>query len=92
MQGSWRPNWQRVVHEWCAERDQSGCTARPDSSGPCDTTKYRGMATGARIVDVEVGAADGAVDLDVVISAVDRVTRRTGGTAPDDLSGEAGRR
>jgi diguanylate cyclase (GGDEF)-like protein len=37
-----------------------GCTTCPNSSAYSDTTKYVGMAPGARISDVKVGAANGA--------------------------------
>jgi serine protease AprX len=53
----------------------AGCTTCLNSSGYSDTTKYVGMAPGARIVNVRVGAADGAADVSQVIAAIDWVTQ-----------------
>jgi len=55
--------------------DASGCTTCLNSSGFSDTTRFVGVAPQARIVDVKVGAADGAVDVSQVIAAVDWVTQ-----------------
>jgi serine protease AprX len=52
-----------------------GCTTCLNSSGYSDTTKFVGVAPQARIVNVKVGAADGAVDVTQVIAAVDWVTQ-----------------
>jgi serine protease AprX len=52
-----------------------GCVTCLNSSGFSDATKFVGVAPDARIVNVKVGAADGAVDVTQVIAAVDWVTQ-----------------
>ena len=53
----------------------AGCGSCLNSSGYSDTTKFVGIAPDARIVDVKVGAADGAVDVTQVIAGIDWVTQ-----------------
>jgi serine protease AprX len=53
----------------------TGCTTCLNSSGYSDTTKVVGVAPDARIVNVKVGAADGAADVSQVIAAIDWVTQ-----------------
>ena len=52
-----------------------GCRTCLNSSGYSDTTTYVGIAPDARIVNVKVGAADGAADVTQVIAAIDWVTQ-----------------
>ena len=52
-----------------------GCSACRNASGYSDTSAYVGVAPQARIVNVKVGAADGASDITQVIAAVDWVTQ-----------------
>ena len=52
-----------------------GCTTCLNGSGFSDTSRFVGVAPGARIVDVKVGAADGASDVTQVIAALDWVTQ-----------------
>ena len=40
-----------------------------------NSTEYRGMAPGARIVSVKVGVADGGTDVSQVIAAIDWVVQ-----------------
>ena len=58
-----------------ASASATGCKTCLNSSGYSDTTKFVGVAPGARIVNVKVGAADGATDVSQVIAAVDWVTQ-----------------
>jgi serine protease AprX len=58
-----------------AGADATGCTTCLNASGFSDTTKYVGVAPEARIVNVKVGAADGAVDVSQVIAAIDWVVQ-----------------
>jgi serine protease AprX len=58
-----------------AKASASGCTTCLNSSGYSDTTKFVGVAPEARIVNVKVGAADGAADVSQVIAAIDWVTQ-----------------
>jgi len=53
----------------------AGCGECLNGSGFSDPEKFVGIAPDARIVDVKVGAADGAVDVTQVIAAVDWVTQ-----------------
>jgi serine protease AprX len=53
----------------------TGCTTCLNASGYSDTTKFVGVAPNARIVNVKVGAADGATDVSQVIAAIDWVTQ-----------------
>ena len=53
----------------------TGCGSCLNSSGYSDPTRYVGIAPDARIVDVKVGAADGAADVTQVIAAIDWVTQ-----------------
>jgi serine protease AprX len=55
--------------------DATGCTTCLNSSGYSDVTKYVGVAPDARIVNVRVGAADGAADVSQVIAGIDWVTQ-----------------
>jgi serine protease AprX len=55
--------------------DATGCTGCLNSSGFSDPAKYVGVAPEARIVNVKVGAADGAVDVSQVIAAIDWVVQ-----------------
>ncbi|HYA45000.1 MAG TPA: S8 family serine peptidase [Acidimicrobiales bacterium] len=52
-----------------------GCTTCLNSSGYSDITKFVGIAPDARIINVKVGAADGAADVSQVIAAIDWVTQ-----------------
>lgn len=58
-----------------ATASATGCTTCLSSSGYSDTSTYVGMAPDARIVNVKVGAADGAADVSQVIAAIDWVTQ-----------------
>jgi serine protease AprX len=58
-----------------ATASATGCTTCLNPSGYSDTTTFVGMAPGARIVNVKVGAADGATDVSQVIAAIDWVTQ-----------------
>ena len=53
----------------------TGCATCLNGSGYSDTTKFVGVAPDARIVNVKVGAADGAADVSQVIAAIDWVTQ-----------------
>jgi len=53
----------------------SGCTTCLNSSGFSTTSSYVGVAPQSRIVNVKVGAYDGAADVTQVIAAVDWVTQ-----------------
>jgi len=52
-----------------------GCASCLGKSGYSDVTKFVGVAPDARIVNVKVGAWDGATDVTQVIAAVDWVTQ-----------------
>jgi serine protease AprX len=52
-----------------------GCGRCLNGSGYSDTTTYVGVAPDARIVNVKVGAADGAADVTQVIAAIDWVVQ-----------------
>ncbi len=58
-----------------ATASAAGCTTCLNSSGYSDTTKFTGIAPDARIINVKVGAADGATDVSQVIAAIDWVTQ-----------------
>ena len=58
-----------------AAASAAGCSTCLNSSGYSDTTRYVGIAPDARIVNVKVGAADGAVDVTQVIAAIDWVVQ-----------------
>jgi serine protease AprX len=58
-----------------ATASASGCTTCLNASGYSDTTKFVGVAPDARIINVKVGAADGATDVTQVIAAIDWVTQ-----------------
>ena len=62
-------------------RSALGCLTCLNSSGFSDTTKFVGVAPEARLVNVKVGATDGAVDVSQVIAALDWVVQygKTGG-------------
>ncbi len=67
-----------------AGRDATATAALPkncktclNSSGFSDTTKFVGVAPGARIINVKVGAADGATDVSQVIAAIDWVSQHS---------------
>ena len=59
----------------------SACPTCLNSSVYSDTTKFVGVAPDARLVNVKVGATDGAVDVSQVIAALDWVVQygKTGG-------------
>jgi serine protease AprX len=52
-----------------------GCTTCVNASGYSDTTKFVGVAPDAKIINVKVGAADGATDVSQVIAALDWVVQ-----------------
>lgn len=56
-------------------QDGTGCTSCLNSSGYSDPGAYVGVAPEARIVNVKVGAVDGAVDVSQVIAAIHWVTQ-----------------
>jgi len=58
-----------------ATTSATGCATCLNASGYSDATKFVGIAPDARIVNVKVGAADGAVDVTQVIAAVDWVVQ-----------------
>jgi serine protease AprX len=58
-----------------ATASATGCAACLNASGYSDTTKFVGVAPDARVVNVKVGAADGASDVSQVIAAIDWVTQ-----------------
>lgn len=58
-----------------ASASAQGCSTCLNASGYSDTTKFVGVAPDARIVNVKVGAADGAVDVTQVIAAIDWVVQ-----------------
>ena len=58
-----------------ATASASGCTTCLVASGYSDTTKFVGIAPDARIVNVKVGAADGAADVTQVIAGIDWVVQ-----------------
>jgi serine protease AprX len=53
----------------------AGCATCLNANGYSTTASYVGVAPEARIVNVKVGAADGAADVTQVIAAVDWVTQ-----------------
>jgi serine protease AprX len=53
----------------------SGCTTCLNGTGYSNTTKFVGVAPESRIINVKVGAADGAADVTQVIAAIDWVTQ-----------------
>jgi serine protease AprX len=53
----------------------TGCTTCLNGSGYSDTTKFVGVAPDARLINVKVGAADGACDVSQVIAAIDWVAQ-----------------
>lgn len=52
-----------------------GCTTCYNRSGYSDSTKFVGVAPESRIVNVKVGASDGATDVSQVIAALDWVVQ-----------------
>ena len=58
-----------------ATASATGCTTCLNGSGYSDTTKFVGIAPDARLINVKVGAADGAADVSQVIAAIDWVTQ-----------------
>jgi serine protease AprX len=58
-----------------ATASATGCTTCLNGSGYSDTTKFVGVAPDARLINVKVGAADGACDVSQVIAAIDWVTQ-----------------
>ena len=53
----------------------AGIIAGMDAGAPGDPAAYSGVAPGARLVNVKVGAADGAADVSQVIAGIDWVTQ-----------------
>lgn len=53
----------------------SGCATCLTNSAYSDTTRFVGIAPEARIVNVKVGASDGAVDVSQVIAGIDWVVQ-----------------
>ena len=53
----------------------TGCATCLSASGYSDTTKFVGVAPDARLINVKVGAADGACDVSQVIAAIDWVAQ-----------------
>jgi serine protease AprX len=58
-----------------ATASATGCSTCLNTSGYSDTTKFVGVAPDARIINVKVGAADGATDVSQVIAAIGWVTQ-----------------
>ena len=58
-----------------AHASAAGCASCLNGSGYSDPAAYVGVAPDARIVNVKVGAADGAVDVTQVIAAIDWVVQ-----------------
>jgi len=58
-----------------ATASSAGCGACLNSSGYSDTTKFVGVAPDARIVNVKVGAFNGATDVSQVIAGIDWVVQ-----------------
>ena len=52
-----------------------GCSTCTGSSAYTDTTKFVGIAPGATIVNVKVGAYDGSVDITQIIAGIDWVVQ-----------------
>ncbi|MCU1392493.1 MAG: peptidase and in kexin sedolisin [Ilumatobacteraceae bacterium] len=52
-----------------------GCQTCLNNSAYSDTTKFEGMAPGAHIVNVKVGAYDGSVDVTQIIAGIDWVVQ-----------------
>ena len=57
-----------------ATSSATGCSTCLNTSGYSDSTKFVGVAPDARLINVKVGAADGACDVSQVIAAIDWVT------------------
>jgi serine protease AprX len=62
-------------HDSAATSTASGCTTCLNTSGYSNTATFVGVAPDARIINVKVGAADGATDVSQVIAAIDWVTQ-----------------
>jgi serine protease AprX len=58
-----------------ASSAKKNCSTCLGTSPYTDTTKFVGVAPGARIVNVKVGATNGAVDVSQVIAAIDWVVQ-----------------
>jgi len=58
-----------------AHASAAGCATCLNASGYSDTTTFVGVAPDARILNVKVGAADGATDVSQVIAAIDWVVQ-----------------
>jgi serine protease AprX len=58
-----------------ATASSAGCTTCLNSSGYSDTTKFVGVAPDARVVNVKVGAFNGATDVSQVIAGIDWVVQ-----------------
>ena len=58
-----------------ATESSAGCTTCLNSSGYSDTTKFVGVAPDSRVVNVKVGAFDGATDVSQVIAGIDWVVQ-----------------
>ena len=58
-----------------ASASATSCTSCLNSSGYSDTTKFVGIAPDAKIINVKVGATDGATDVSQVIAAIDWVVQ-----------------
>ena len=64
-----------ACRDTAAHASAQGCTTCLNSHGYSDTTTYVGVAPDSRIVNVKVGAADGAVDVTQVIAGIDWVVQ-----------------
>ncbi|HEX2804747.1 MAG TPA: S8 family serine peptidase, partial [Kineosporiaceae bacterium] len=62
-------------HDAAAGSSATGCLTCLGVSGYSNTTTFVGVAPDARIINVKVGAADGATDVSQVIAAIDWVTQ-----------------
>ncbi len=58
-----------------ATSSATGCAACLNSSGYSDESKFVGIAPDAKIINVKVGATDGATDVSQVIAAIDWVVQ-----------------
>jgi serine protease AprX len=58
-----------------ATESAKGCKTCLNDSGYSDTTKFVGVAPDARVVNVKVGAFDGATDVSQVIAGIDWVVQ-----------------
>ena len=58
-----------------ATTSTAGCSTCLGTSPYTDTTKFEGIAPAARLVNVKVGAYDGAADVSQVIAAIDWVVQ-----------------